>query len=131
MIADLVMNLDNVTSMIEPRKKGGSQVGRKFVQHNRLVGHELLVADYFADQPVYDAVLFQCRFRMWTELFLCIVDSVIHFDPYCEQRVGDIGQMGLSALQKCTPRHKCLPMGELDMAHMNTAALGRAQLQKP
>jgi hypothetical protein len=57
-------------------------VGRKFVQRDRLAAHERLVADYFVNQLVYDAVYFRRRYRMRRELFLRIVDSINLFNPY-------------------------------------------------
>jgi hypothetical protein len=86
-------------------------VGQKFVQCNRLAGHECLVENYFADHHVYDEVFFRRRFKMRRELFMCIVDSVTHFDPYFEQRADAVGQMDLSTLQKCTTTMRMLAYG--------------------
>ena len=110
-VFDLAMQLDRATSILEPSKRGRNQVGRKFVQYDRLAAYERLVADYFVDQPVYDVVYFRRRFRMRKELFLHIVDSITLFNPYFEQRVDAIRHMGLSTLKKYATAMKMLAYG--------------------
>uniref|UniRef100_A0A251VAE3 Putative harbinger transposase-derived protein n=1 Tax=Helianthus annuus TaxID=4232 RepID=A0A251VAE3_HELAN len=65
-------------------------------------GHVKLVADYFADEPVYPAEIFRRRFRMSRPLFLRIAGDMAQSDPFFTLRNDARGQRGFSNLQKCT-----------------------------
>jgi hypothetical protein len=53
-----------------PKKRGGSVPGRlAYRKRGRLVHHEIIMRDYFCDNPVYDDVQFRTRFRMSKRLF--------------------------------------------------------------
>jgi hypothetical protein len=51
-------------------------VGCKSIPRNRVASHQGLMADYFCERPIYDALYFRHRFRMWRQLFVRIVDAV-------------------------------------------------------
>jgi hypothetical protein len=93
------------------RKRGGSTVGRKFVFRDRETYHTNLYNDYFSETPTYGPMKFRRRFRMRRELFLRIVDSVVKFDPWFEQKIDGLGRLGLSSLQKCTTAIHMLAYG--------------------
>ena len=64
----------------------GSVPGRKNVFRDRETYHNLLVTDYFADNPTYGPSMFRRRFGMRRELFLRIVDAVARYDPWFLQK---------------------------------------------
>ncbi len=80
------------------RKRRGSVPGREIIYRDRFAGNLRIVADYFADPPVYNAKLFRRRFRMSKELFLRIVASVEAYDDYFRQRPNAVGLLGATAL---------------------------------
>nr|XP_025880464.1 uncharacterized protein LOC112938633 [Oryza sativa Japonica Group] len=82
------------------RKHHGSVPGREIIHRDRFAGNLRIVADYFADPPIYSAKLFRRRFRMSRELFLRIVASVEAHDDYFRQRPNAVGLLGATALQK-------------------------------
>ena len=82
------------------RKRRGSVPAREIIHRDRFAGNLRIVADYFADPPVYSAKLFRRRFRMSRELFLRIVASVEAHDDYFRQRPNAVGLLGATALQK-------------------------------
>jgi len=49
---------------------------RKYINRNREGAHQQLVADYFAEEPLYSDAMFRRRFRMRRHVFLCIVDAL-------------------------------------------------------
>jgi hypothetical protein len=51
-------------ALAEPTRRDGSTMGRKSVPRNRVAGHQGLMADYFCERPIYDALYFRRRFRM-------------------------------------------------------------------
>ena len=58
-------------------KRGGSHLGRrKTKQRIRAEGHCMLYANYFADEPRFDAKDFRRRFRMRRELLKTLVQTV-------------------------------------------------------
>ena len=54
----------------ERTRRGGSVIGRSFVDRHRVRGHKTLYDDYFAQNPVHKEVVFRRRFRMHRPLFL-------------------------------------------------------------
>ncbi|KAJ9543474.1 hypothetical protein OSB04_023181 [Centaurea solstitialis] len=69
-------------------------------------GHNKLVADYFAEHPVYNDVDFDRRFRMSRRLFLRIVNDLDR-----EQQWDARGVKGFSPLQKCVSAIRQLAYG--------------------
>jgi len=51
----------------------------------------MLYADYFADDPSHDNVVFQRRFRMDRKLFPKIMEFVREFDDYFKGKKDRIG----------------------------------------
>ena len=67
--------------------EGSSTTTKRVICRDREAGHERLVRDYFAQNPVYPLDTFRRRFRMGRHVFLRIVDALSNFDPYSQQRV--------------------------------------------
>lgn len=68
-------------------KLAGSSSGRrsgtrKYINRNREGAHQQLVADYFAEEPLYSDAMFRRRFRMRRHVFLRIVDALGSWSPY-------------------------------------------------
>ena len=68
-------------------RRRGSMVGRLCIPRNRQLGHEMLMQDYFADNPTYPAHLFRRRYRMRRSLFVKIVEAC-EANRSEERRVG-------------------------------------------
>jgi hypothetical protein len=64
----------------KPRHGGSAPSRRKSKPRQRLEGYCILYADYFADDPLHDEVVFRRHFRMSQKLFLDIVYDVRCFD---------------------------------------------------
>ncbi|KAJ9565599.1 hypothetical protein OSB04_001565 [Centaurea solstitialis] len=74
-------------------------------------GHNKLVADYFAEHPVYNDVDFDRRFRMSRRLFLRIVNDLDREVDFFKQQWDARGVKGLSPLQKCVSAIRQLAYG--------------------
>jgi hypothetical protein len=84
---------------------------RRYINRNREAAHEQLVADYFAEYPLYSDTIFRRRFRMRRHVFLHIVDALGNWSPYFTQRADCTNRLGLSPLQKCTAAIRMLAYG--------------------
>jgi hypothetical protein len=73
---------------------------RKYISRNHECAHQQLVADYFAEEPLYSDAMFRRRFQMRRHVFLCIVDALSSWSPYFTQRVDCTNRLRLSPLQK-------------------------------
>ncbi|KAG2203138.1 hypothetical protein INT47_004945, partial [Mucor saturninus] len=92
-------------------KIGGSVPGRRYVNRNRVAGHQRLFDDYFFDDPVYTDQQFRRRFRMKRDLFLQIVETAQLKDEYFTQKLDSAGKPGLSPIQKVTAAMRQLAYG--------------------
>jgi hypothetical protein len=92
------------------RKLCGSVMGRKIIYRDRFAGNLRIVADYFADPPIYNAKLFRRRFRMSRELFLRIVASVEAHDDYFRQRPNAWAFSVPLHCKRCMVQFACLHM---------------------
>ncbi|KAJ9550915.1 hypothetical protein OSB04_014960 [Centaurea solstitialis] len=73
--------------------------------------HNKLVADYFAEHPVYNDVDFDRRFRMSRRLFLRIVNDLDREVDFFKQQWDARGVKGFSPLQKCASAIRQLAYG--------------------
>ena len=73
--------------------------------------YDRLVADYFADEPLYSTKVFRRRFRMSRRLFLRIADDMANFEPFFTLRYDARGKRGFTTLQKCTAALRQLAYG--------------------
>jgi hypothetical protein len=93
-----VKELEDSAKLLNRRRR--SVVGRNHIQRNRLLGHEQLMEDYFAEVPTYPPHLFRRRYRMRRSLFVRIVKACEANSNYFKQRRNAAGVMGFSAFQK-------------------------------
>ncbi|XP_076915753.1 uncharacterized protein LOC143575212 [Bidens hawaiensis] len=84
---------------------------RKFIQRDRIQGHERLLLDYFVEDPVYPSNIFRRRFRIRRPLFLCIVNEVESNEPYFVQKRDNAGRLGFFAMQKITAALRMMVYG--------------------
>ncbi|KAJ0804123.1 hypothetical protein HanPI659440_Chr02g0034441 [Helianthus annuus] len=84
---------------------------RAKLNRDQEAAHVKLVADYFADEPVYPAEIFRRLFRMSRPLFLRIAGDMARSDPFFTLRNDARGQRGFSNLQKCTSAIRQLAYG--------------------
>jgi hypothetical protein len=83
-------------------KRGGSVVGRIYIERDTQEGHQNLMGDYFNEAPRYPELTFRRRFRMRKPLFLRIVEGIKDHDSFFLQKVDAAGKIGPSTLQKAT-----------------------------
>ena len=93
------------------KTRGGSTVGRRYIDRDHIQGHRRLYNDYFSLNPVYTDKQFRRRFRMRRSLFLRIVEDVKDKNPYFRQRRDAAQRLGLSPLQKITAAIRQLAYG--------------------
>jgi hypothetical protein len=72
-------------------RRRGSVFGRNHIQRNRLLGHEQLMEDYFAEVPTYPPHLFRRRYRMRRSLFVRIIKACELHSNYFKQRRNAAG----------------------------------------
>jgi hypothetical protein len=82
-------------------QRGGSVMGRRYMHRERSSRKELIMRDYFVEQPKFEPHKFRRRYRMQRELFWQIYQGVVAFDPYFTDRVDGLGRQGVLGLQKC------------------------------
>jgi hypothetical protein len=92
---------------------GGSKPGRSAnIERDREFFHQVLMRDYFVEQPVYPAAYFRRRFRMRRELFLRIQQDLLRFhgDTFRQKRDA-VGKVGFTPEQKITSALRILAYG--------------------
>jgi hypothetical protein len=82
----------------KPRRGGSAPGRRKSMPRQRLEGYCILYADYFADDPLHDEVVFRRCFWMSRKLFLDIVYAVRRFDNYFICKKDCTGMVDFSSL---------------------------------
>ena len=82
------------------KRRQGSTVGRLCIPRNRHLGNEMLMQDYFADNPTYPPHLFRRRYRMRRFLFVKLVQACEANCRYFTQRKNVAGLKVFSAYQK-------------------------------
>ncbi|XP_010239138.2 uncharacterized protein LOC100834642 [Brachypodium distachyon] len=97
---------------VERPGRGGSRKGRrKRKARQRMEGYCMPYADYFADDPLDNDVIFRRRFRMSWKLFLKIVDYLREYDDYFKLKRDAVGTLGLTSIQKCMVSLRLLAYG--------------------
>ena len=104
-----VKELEDRAKLLSQRR--GSVMGRNYIQRNRLLGHEQLWDDYFAEVPTYPPHLFRRRYRMRRSLFTKIVKDCEANSNYFKQRRNAAGDMGFSAYQKISAAMRVIAYG--------------------
>ncbi|XP_020421269.1 uncharacterized protein LOC109949606 [Prunus persica] len=67
--------------------------------------------DYFCERPLYPLVDFCRRFRMRKELFYCILNDVVAYEPYFNQKIDACERQSLFPEQKLTAVFQMLAYG--------------------
>lgn len=62
----------------------------------------MLYADYFADDPLHNDVIFRRRFRMSRKFFLKIAEYLWEYDDYFKLKRDAVDTLGFTSIQKCT-----------------------------
>ncbi|XP_022007205.1 uncharacterized protein LOC110906369 [Helianthus annuus] len=89
----------------------GTSNRRRYTEHQREVGHETLMADYFDKHPKYNDDIFRHRFRMSKRLFLKIESGMEENDSWFQEALDARGRKGVTPLQKVTSAIKQLATG--------------------
>ncbi|KAL6613823.1 hypothetical protein ACP70R_036093 [Stipagrostis hirtigluma subsp. patula] len=95
------------------RRWGGSTPGHKTYKRDREGANKVLNAQYFVEHPIYNPDHFRRRYRMRESMFLWLVDKVTEADSYFKQKRNCAGQLGFSAIHKCTVAIKMLAYGSI------------------
>ncbi|XP_021974545.1 uncharacterized protein LOC110869614 [Helianthus annuus] len=89
----------------------GTSNRRRYIKHQRELGHETLMADYFVEDPKYNEDIFRHRFRISKSLFLKIVSDVEANDSWFQEGYDARGRKGFTPLQKVTSAIKQFTTG--------------------
>ena len=92
-------------------KRGGSTVGRRYLEREHFAGNERLMNDYFVENPTYSAEMFRRRFRMRRPLFNRILAAIRNHDRYFTFRPNASKTQGFSGHQKMTAAMRMLAYG--------------------
>ena len=107
-----IISMYNLGSRMLSIEHGCSRVGRlPNINRNRREGHQRILQDYFAENPVYNEKLFRRRFRMRKSLYNKIIQDVAAADDYFQQKKNALGVPGLSTIQKVTAACRMLCYG--------------------
>ncbi|XP_026429060.1 uncharacterized protein LOC113325034 [Papaver somniferum] len=91
---------------------GGSVLGRRYIERDRKVCHNLIIKDYFSGgESKYPPSYFCRRYRMDIDLFKRILRGIHNHDDYFTQRVDAAKKYDLSPLQKMMALLKMLAYG--------------------
>ncbi|XP_074315229.1 uncharacterized protein LOC141651413 [Silene latifolia] len=75
---------------------------RRYIERNRVTGHENLYNDYFSPNPTYPPNLFRRIFRMYQHVFLRLVKAAEAYETFFAPGPNGSGRVPITSLQKCT-----------------------------
>ncbi|GJT12341.1 ALP1-like protein isoform X1 [Tanacetum coccineum] len=93
------------------RRRRANRLTRNNITRDRSGAHECLVAAYFSEDMMYDAIKFQKKFRMARPLFNQIVTAVTNHDAFFCSNMDCTRRQGISGLLKCTSAFHQLAYG--------------------
>ncbi|KAJ0912905.1 putative harbinger transposase-derived protein [Helianthus annuus] len=79
-----------------------SRPKKKMVGRDRIRANEVLMNDYFVENPLYNAETFRDRFRLPKELFLKIVGDIEASEGWFQEGYDARGKPSFTPIQKCT-----------------------------
>ncbi|MFS7995571.1 putative harbinger transposase-derived protein [Helianthus anomalus] len=79
-----------------------SRPKKKMVDRDRIRANEVLMNDYFVENPLYNAETFRDRFRLPKQLFLKIVGDIETSKEWFPERYNARGKPSFTPIQKCT-----------------------------
>uniref|UniRef100_A0A251UEE0 Putative harbinger transposase-derived protein n=1 Tax=Helianthus annuus TaxID=4232 RepID=A0A251UEE0_HELAN len=88
-----------------------SRPKKKMVDRDRIRANEVLMNDYFVENPLYNAETFRDRFRLPKELFLKIVGDIEASEEWFQERYDARGKPSFTPIQKCTSAIRQLATG--------------------
>ncbi|KAK1425193.1 hypothetical protein QVD17_20539 [Tagetes erecta] len=107
-----ILSVSNFLLSTDVRDTASSS--RTYIRRDdRAESHDRLVADYFSENPKYNARMFRERFRMNRELFLKIVRDMENDNDYFRTRFDARHKTSFSSLQKCTSAIRQLGYGNV------------------
>ena len=93
------------------KRRRGSTVRRLCIPRNHHRGNEMLMQDYFTENPTYPPHLFRRRYRMHRSLFVKLVQACEAKCRYFTQRRNAAGLKGFSAYQKISAAMRVIAYG--------------------
>ncbi|KAJ0588395.1 putative (-)-beta-caryophyllene synthase [Helianthus annuus] len=84
---------------------------KKMVDRDRIRANEVLMNDYFVENPLYNAETFRDRFRLPKELFLKIVGDIEASEEWFQECYDARGKPSFTPIQKCTSAIRQLATG--------------------
>ncbi|KAJ0907719.1 hypothetical protein HanRHA438_Chr07g0302381 [Helianthus annuus] len=90
-----------------------SRPKKKMVGRDRISANEVLMNDYFVENPLYNAETFRDRFRLPKELFLKIVGDIEASEGWFQEGYDARGKPSFTPIQKCTSAIRQLATGNL------------------
>ncbi|XP_026398890.1 uncharacterized protein LOC113294729 [Papaver somniferum] len=108
-ITSIVPSMVATTMINVKRPHGGSVLGRRYIEHDRKVRHNLIIKDYFSGvESKYPPSYFRHCYQMDIDLFKRILRGIYYHDEYFTQRVDAVMKYGL---QKMMASAKMLAYG--------------------
>nr|XP_043637806.1 uncharacterized protein LOC122608785 [Erigeron canadensis] len=77
--------LQNAVQWMDDTANSNDVQHRRYVNREREVGHQILLNDWFVDEPKYDDAYLRKKFRMEKTMFLKIVDNIEANFPYFQE----------------------------------------------
>ena len=94
--------LRNVHAFIEDTANSSQFWPRKSIDRQREVGLDILLRDWFVEEPKYDEAYFRKKFLMDKSMFLRIVSDIEANFEYFQEGEDARGKKSFTAIQKCT-----------------------------
>ncbi|KAJ0535978.1 hypothetical protein HanIR_Chr09g0436491 [Helianthus annuus] len=91
--------------------EGLSRPKKKMVDRDCIHANEVLMKDYFVENPVYNAKTFRDQFRLPKDLFLKIVGDIESNEEWFQERYDGRGKRSFTPIQKCTSAIRQLTTG--------------------
>ncbi|KAJ0897423.1 hypothetical protein HanRHA438_Chr08g0345581 [Helianthus annuus] len=103
--------LNYFVSVYDELDAESSRPKKKMVDRDRIRANEVLMNDYFLENPLYNAETFRDRFRLPKELFLKIVGDIEASEEWFQERYDARGKPSFTPIQKCTSAIRQLATG--------------------
>nr|XP_043609552.1 uncharacterized protein LOC122581392 [Erigeron canadensis] len=126
------MFLHSAIQWMEDTTSSNAVQNCRIINRQREIGHQILLNDWFVDEPKYDDGYFRKKFRMEKSMFLKIVDDIEANFPYFQDGFDVCGRGSFKPLQKVASVVRQLATGNLpdeydEYLHM-AARTGRESL---
>nr|XP_043616280.1 protein ALP1-like [Erigeron canadensis] len=107
------MFLHNALQWMEDTTSSNAVQNRRTIERQREIGHQILLNDWFVDEPKYDDAYFRKKFRMEKSMFLKIVDDIEANFPYFRDGFDAHWRGSFKLLQKVASAVRQLATGNL------------------